>query len=88
MATLKEAVLKVGDTFKSFEDLKRAIEAYEMKNYINYHKRDSRTMVIAQKRVKIDNPNPDLVYYEVKFTCIKGGKDYKSKTTSQRPNQR
>jgi hypothetical protein len=62
--------IQYGDTrggcFESWrKPSKQAIEAYEKKNYINYYKRDFRTMAIAQKRVKIDNPNPDLVYYEV-----------------------
>ena len=62
MEALEEGVLKVSDTFNSFESVKQAIKAYELKNYITYNKRDSRTMAFAQKRVKIDNPKPDLVY--------------------------
>ena len=86
--TQQDSVLKVGDSFKSFKDVKQAMKEYETKSLMNYYKRDSRTLSVAQKRVKIENPNADLVYYEVKYTCIKGGKDYKSKASSQRPNQR
>lgn len=63
-------VLTVGQQFASFKDVETAMRNLEEEQKIVYRKRDSRTYKAAKKRVNIPE-NPALIYYELKYACIK-----------------
>ncbi|XP_033226589.1 uncharacterized protein LOC117179061 [Belonocnema kinseyi] len=73
--------MKPGNSFNSYEELEHAIRKYEIENFVLLSKRDSRTIASARTSKKI---NPELKYQELKFTCIHGGKNFKSKGTGKR----
>ena len=73
----------VGESFKSFEELKMKVKQYEVKNFVQFWIRDSRTVKSAQKRLT-KKLNEKIVYYEVVFCCIHGGKKFKSKGDGKR----
>lgn len=79
--------LQIGDEFSTYEALESTIAKLEESQCVTYYKRDSRTIEGANGRVKHDI-NVVLKYYEVEFSCIKGGKKYSGKRSGQRPNQR
>lgn len=67
----------LGDRFESFDGLQSLIKKYEQANFMQFWKRDARTVDAAKKR--LDRPlNPALKYYEVKFCCIHGGQTFRS----------
>ena len=68
---------KVNDTFTSYAELQRKVEAYCKKNHADLHKRDARTLKSAVKQKKISEERAqkeNLLYYEVKYACIHGGR--------------
>ena len=70
--------LKVNNEFSSLKDLESAISSYSRKNYVDLHKRDARTINQATKEKKISEDrvkNKELKYYQVKYTCIYGGRN-------------
>jgi zinc finger SWIM domain-containing protein 3 len=82
--------IKVGDFFGTFKEVQELIVSYEKFACVNYYISDSRTIEncskiapkIAQKAKK------SLVYYSILYTCIHGGRKFKSKSKGVRPNQR
>ncbi len=66
----------VGEAFKTFKDLELKIKC-EQAHFMKFWKRDSRTVEAAKKRVTryLDEK---IVYYEVTFCCINGGRKFKS----------
>jgi len=82
-----EAPFKVGDKFSSFNDLNKAIHTLEKMHCVNFWKRDSRTIKGAEGRTT-KCIKPDLKYYSIKFTCMKGCRDYTSSSSGLRPNQK
>ena len=68
----------LGDSFKSFEELEDKIRRYKELNFVEFFKRDSRTIKAASKR--LNRPLlPRLKYYELKYCCIHGGQRFKPK---------
>ena len=69
---------KVNDKFSSYTELENKISEYCKKNHADLHKRDARTLKSAVKQKKISQERAqktELVYYEVKYTCIHGGRN-------------
>ena len=65
----------VGDTFHSVEEFEAALETYK-ESYVEFWRRDSRTIEAARKR-GINRPlKTELKYYELKY-CIHGGQAFK-----------
>ena len=81
------AEFRVGDEFKSFEELTHAIQALEKVQNINFSVRDSRSIAAAKGRITFVI-KPALQYYELKYVCMKGEREYASKSTGARPDQR
>ena len=66
------------------------IQCYEAERFVQLIHRDSRTLEMAKKRVpkRVALAKSDLVYYNIHFACVFGGKKYVKKGTGERPNQR
>ena len=73
--------------FETFEKVQHAMAAFETDQKITYWRRDTRTFKAAKKHVDVVE-NSALVYYEIKYGCIKGGREYSAKGSGQRANQR
>ena len=82
------ADLRIGNEYGTFEELMVAISAYEKANFVNFYKRNSRTIDGMKKRAKNRKFNPAIEYTELDFCCIHGGRNPKSKSRGQRPSQR
>ncbi len=81
---MEDATFTVGDEFPSLEELETALDKYKKKNYVDFWRRDSRTIAAAQKR-GVNRPlNAELKYYEIKYCCIYGGQLFKSRGTGKR----
>ncbi|KAL1489710.1 hypothetical protein ABEB36_013646 [Hypothenemus hampei] len=73
----------IGGQFDTYEDFVEALNLYCNANYVNFYKREARTITAARK--KTDRfLNPKLKYYQLKYSCIKGGKMFKSTGNGQR----
>lgn len=66
---------KVGDKFEDIEELEKKIKQFECENFFLLWKRDCRSVEAAKHRVK-RFVNPRLKYYEVKYACVEGGRDF------------
>jgi len=49
------ADIYVGDTFSSFEDLERTIAKYQKEHFVQFYKRDSRTIELSFRRATNKN---------------------------------
>ena len=76
--------LHIGKKFEDFSAFESAIERYQNAEYVQFWKRDSRTISAAQSRLPKKTLNPRLKYYEVSFHCIQGGKTFKSNSKGMR----
>jgi len=78
-----------GQTFKSFYELEKQLSLYQDINFVQLYKRSSRTLQGCQKLQHSKKEyNPDLKYAVLDYTCIHGGKNFKSASTGQRLNTR
>lgn len=68
------ANIHVGQQFSSFSEFEQCLSCYENKNFVKFYKRDSRKIeqAVRSKRTNVQL-NPQLVYYDIKYNCIKGG---------------
>ena len=80
-ATEPGGILKVGTKFKSWTQTKAAIDPFQRKMCCHFYVRDCRTLTQAQKfSPKLVNKVPDdLKYTFVTFSCIHGGRPFKSR---------
>ena len=74
----------VGEAFGSYSELQDRISKYEQCKFVKFWKRDSRTMKAARVRKYLSE---DLVYYEVTFCCIHGGRPFKASGQGMRSTQ-
>ncbi|CAH0723915.1 unnamed protein product, partial [Brenthis ino] len=75
-----EYLLKTGDTFKSFEKLEKIIDRFQRKTYALYYRRDAITIRRCSERGIKKPIKEKLKYYSIKYNCIHGGKNIKSKS--------
>lgn len=80
----------VGECFSSYKQLDDKVKAYEKSRSVQLGHRDSRTLEAAKKRApkRVDGANRELKYYNIHFTCMFGGKKFRSKSTGLRTHQR
>ena len=78
----------VGDKFATFLELEEKIHKYQKDQFVQFYKRDSRKIEAARKRATNKNYKEEIVYSELVFSCIHGGKKFKSKSDGKRPKQR
>ena len=74
MADGKQTLLKVGQKFSSFEEVKSAIARYEEKNYTNLYVSDSRTIASTLKRTPNRVIKPGPKYSHLNYACVAGGR--------------
>ncbi len=67
----------VGESFKSFDELETKIKQYEMNNFVQLWKRDTRKIEAAQKRLN-RILSKKIKYYEIVYCCIHDGRMFKS----------
>ena len=71
----------LGEHFTSYDDIKEKMKKCEKENFVNLWVRDSRAIEAA--RVK-KNYNPAIKFYEVRYACKHGGRNFKSESTGER----
>ena len=81
------AAFMQGKKFDSFDDLDKKIQQYQKENYVQFYKRDSRTIETAIKRAPKRKFRPEIKYSELVYSCVHGGKKFKSSCTGKRPLQ-
>ena len=62
--------------------MRKKVDAYCRRNYVDLYRRDSRSLdaAVKQKRNSADKvKNRDLKFYELKYSCIHGGRNYKGR---------
>lgn len=84
----KLEMLHTGDEFDTFNDLRDTILAYEQAEYVQLYVQRSRSIESALKRTPKKVFKENLVYTEVKYACIHGGKKFNTTSTGARPNQK
>ena len=62
---------------------KKKIKRYEVATYTQWWKRDSRTVEAARKRLS-RHLSDSILYYEVGFRCIHGGRKFKARGEGKR----
>lgn len=77
--------INVEDKFASFKAVEEAIGKLEDESSVTFWRRDCRTIKAARVSQTI---KPELVYSEITYCCIHGGRNYTSKSLGKRPNQR
>lgn len=75
--------MKVGDKFPTFRELEAAVKGYSEEKFVQFYKRDCRTVTAAKTKVK-RFLNERLGMYQVVYCCIKGGKSFKSRSKGER----
>ena len=76
--TQDDVSFSVSDQFHSYQELEIKINVFQERNGVQLWKRDSRTITAAARRSdKVINQS--LVYSELWFCCINGGKKYNGK---------
>ena len=82
--------LTLGAKFHSFGDLKNALDCFQKANSCQFYVRDSRTLHQAKKSSPklIQLVPEELKYTFVNYSCIHGGRCFKSRPkTGTRPQQ-
>jgi len=77
--------MEIGADFWSFAELESAILDYQQENYVRLYRRDSRTIAASRNRASKREYNDRIVYAEIKYACVHGGKTFFSQTTGVRP---
>ena len=88
MAADSDSVFSIGSEFTTYTQLSSAIKNYEAANCITLYTRSSRTIQAARRRAPNRHFSELLVYSELDYACIHGGRDYKSHSKGIRKSQR
>ena len=76
--------LNIGQKFEDFFSFEIAIQQYQNAENVQFFWRSSRTIAKAQRQMPEKKLNERLKYYEIQFHCIRGGKNFKSRSTGMR----
>ena len=80
--------IDVGDEFSSFKELQTKIDKFSEEKFSVLYKRSSRTIKTAVKQKRIsdigETLSEALVYYDVEYACVHGGKKYESRSKGKR----
>ncbi|KAB0804343.1 hypothetical protein PPYR_01313 [Photinus pyralis] len=79
--------MEIGVRFPSYHLLMHHLEEFTKETQCKFWKRDARTIGAARSLGVTKHLNPDLIYFELKFSCVYGGVDFKTKGRNIRPRQ-
>jgi hypothetical protein len=85
------SALRVGTKYNFFTDLECALKKFQQDNYIQLYKRSSRKLGTGSKykNMKVaESAAGLLIYKELDYSCIHGGKHFSSISSCQSPNTR
>ena len=85
------SALRVVAKYKSFTDLECALKKFQQDNYVQLYKRSSRKLGTGfkYKNMEVAESAADLlIYKELDYSCIHGGKNFSSISSSQRLHTR
>lgn len=71
--------MKVGDEFTTFTQFKEVLDEYSAEKTVSTYISDSIKIATAQKRGLKKTISADLIYYSIKFGCVKGGRNFKTR---------
>ena len=74
-----EVSIKVGDEFSSFQSFNETFARYCASNAVATYIWDSQKIATARKRGIRKEMSAELIYYCIKYGCVKGGKEFKAK---------
>ena len=77
-------MLNIGKKSEDFSSLEIAIQQYQKEENVQFFRRCLRTIEKAQPRMPDKKLNERMKYYEISFHCIRGGKNFKSRSTRMR----
>ena len=81
------STIEIGSAFSSLSALEEEIGRFQKNNSIQFYIRDSRKIEAAKRRAPHRKFNENLVYSEILYCCIHGGKNFKCRSKGERPNQ-
>ena len=85
------SALRVGANYKSLTDLECALKKFQQDNYVQLYKRISRKLGTGSKYKNMEVAESAvglLIYKELDYSCIHGGKNFSSTCSGQLPNTR
>ena len=77
---------EAGQKFKSFKEFESQLKHYQDAKCIQMYRRSSCN--IESTKTKQTITNNDLIFSELKYTCVHGGRNCVSNSKGSRPNQR
>jgi zinc finger SWIM domain-containing protein 3 len=77
---------EVGQKFKSFKEFESQLKHYQDAKFIQLYRRSSCNIESTKTKQTITNNN--LIFSELKYTCIHGDRNCVSNSKGSRPNQR
>ena len=84
------SALRVGAKYKPFTDLECVLKKFEQDNHVQLYKRSSRKLGTRSKYKNMEVAESAavlLIYKELDYSCIHGGKHFSSISNPQRPNK-
>ncbi|KAF5303604.1 hypothetical protein FQA39_LY09851 [Lamprigera yunnana] len=80
-------VMEIGVRFPTYQILTEHLERFTKETKCKLWKRDARTISASRTLGVTKYLNPEIVYFEIKFSCVYGGMDFKPKGRNIRPRQ-
>ncbi|KAB0801903.1 hypothetical protein PPYR_04089 [Photinus pyralis] len=73
--------INLNDEFETYEEFDQLLKESAHRHYLQFWKRDCRTVEGAKK--KTDRYiNPNIKYYQLKYSCVQGGRVFRRKNKS------
>ena len=76
--------IQVGDEFSTFLAFQEALAEYSTDNAVSTYVWDSQKIQNARKRGIKREMDENLVYYYIKYGCVRGGKLFKARGEGKR----
>ncbi|XP_053376767.1 zinc finger SWIM domain-containing protein 3-like [Mercenaria mercenaria] len=75
---------QIGEKFPTFLSLQTKIEQYQSANNVQLYRRSSRSLSAAKSRCPNKVFNDDIKFWELSYSCIHGGKQFKARGSGAR----